>query len=391
MTVGMKSDETPLFRPTWARIDLNALACNYDALKARLPANVGIMAMVKADAYGHGAVEVSRVLEEKGVCSLGVATVEEGIELRKGGISSKILVMGGLMGVGFPASEMMVEADLTPVVHSADVLNSLNQAAARADCIIGIHLKIDTGMSRLGVRPEYLSSILDELARCDSLVVEGVMTHLADAGDEAISTKQMELFLSCRNEIEDALGEVPIWHVANSAAVLSGDSVGVTGVERVWVRPGLALYGGVEDGDVDVSDLKPVMNIESKIVLLKRVPEGTSVSYCGTFTTTRRSRLAVVPIGYADGYPWSASGKAYALVHGKRVPIVGRVTMDMVVLDVTDCDNVAVGDGVVLLGRQGKEEITLEDVAEWSSTIAYEILCRVSKRMPRTYMSKGKV
>jgi alanine racemase len=386
MTMGTELDYTPLFRPTWARIDLSALAHNFELLKGRLPADVGIMAMVKADAYGHGAVEVSRILEKKGVSALGVATVEEGIELRDGGISSKILVMGGLMGVGTPASEMMVEANLTPVVHSADILSSLNLAAVRADRIIDVHLKVDTGMSRLGVRPEYLTSVLDELAKFDNLNVEGVMTHLADAGEENVSKKQMELFLSCRNEIEDALGDVPIWHVANSVAVLKGDPVMIEGAGRAWARPGLALYGGVEDDALGDLELKPVMNIESKIVLLKRVPEGTSVSYCGTFTTTRRGRLAVVPIGYADGYPWSASGNAWALVRGKRVPVVGRVTMDMIVLDVTDCDEVSVGDGVVLLGKQGEDEITLEDIATWSGTIAYEVLCRVSKRMPRRYM-----
>jgi len=389
MITGTESNDTPLFRPTWAKIDLDALVHNYDLLKVRLSKGVGIMAMVKADAYGHGAIEVSQILEKRGVSALGVATVEEGLELRRSGISSKILVMGGLMGVGASASEMMIEADLTPVVHSADVLKSLSRAAADAHRIVNIHLKVDTGMSRLGVRPESLPHMLDEIKVSEGLRVEGVMTHLSDAGKILVSAAQMETFLSSREVIERALGEIPIWHLANSLALLGGKPIGIEGAEQVWVRPGLALYGGVEGAELDSKDLKPVMNIESKVVLLKSVPKGTAVSYSGIFITERDSRLAVVPIGYADGYPWSASGKAQVLLGGERVPVVGRVTMDMIILDVTDCEHISIGDGVVLLGKQGDAEITLEELAGWSDTIGYEILCRVSKRMPRSYVAGG--
>jgi alanine racemase len=314
-----------------------------------------------------------------------VATLEEGVELRQAGIKTRILVMEGLMGAGSPASERIVEANLTPVIHSSSVLESLESAAAKAGRTIGVHLKVDTGMSRLGARPESLSPLLKELASCPHLSVEGAMTHLSDAGEETFSAEQMDIFLSCRQVIEKALGEVGVWHVANSLAVLRGQCIDIPGAQEAWVRPGLALYGEGDGTEFGGDELWLVMGLVSRVVMLKTVPANTCVSYGRTFTTTRRSRLGIVPMGYADGYPWSASGKAQVLVRGRRVPVVGRVTMDMIVLDVTDVEGVTVGDEVVLLGRQGNESIALAELAQWSGTITYEVLCRVSKRMPRIY------
>jgi alanine racemase len=380
-----RAADNPLYRPTWATVDLAALAHNYGVLKARLPSRVAMMAMVKADAYGHGAVQVSRVLEEQGVRALGVATVEEGIELREAGIATQIVVMGGLMGMGSPASRKMVEANLTPVIHSTGVLPSLEEDAARAGKKISVHLKVDTGMSRLGMRPEVLDAVLARLKECPHLAVEGVMTHLAEADHADISDRQMDVFLACRRRIEEALGPIRIWHIANSAAMLRGMPVDIPDAAEVWARPGLALYGDINGLHFAGHELTPVMGLESRAVLTKRVPEGARVSYGGTFTTRRPSRLAIVPIGYADGYPWKVSGQAQVLTHGQRVPVVGRVTMDMIVIDVTDVAGLNVGDEVVLLGRQGREQITLHDIASWADTITYEILCGISKRMPRVY------
>ncbi|MFA5811533.1 MAG: alanine racemase [bacterium] len=381
------ANENILFRPTWATVDLAALAHNYEVLKSRVSPRCGIMAMVKADAYGHGAVQVSKTLAGCGVRALGVATVEEGLELRNAGIKTKIVVMGGLMGMGSPASKMMVDADLTPVINSSGVLDSLEADAEAAGRRIAVHLKIDTGMSRLGVRPESLGPLLAKIQQCPHLAVEGVMTHLAEADHEDVSETQMELFLSCREKVEQALGKIKIWHVANSMAVLHGKPVDVPHATEVWVRPGLALYGDCNGSSFAGDELKLVMGLMSKAVLLKRVPEGTRISYGGTFTTLRPTRLAIVPIGYADGYPWALSNKASVLILGKRAPVVGRVTMDMIVVDITDVDGVIVGDEVVLLGAQGSERITLHDIASWAGTITYEILCGISKRIPRIYRS----
>lgn len=374
-----------LFRPAWATINLGALAHNYRALKDHMPPQVGVMAMVKADAYGHGAVEVSRVLEREGVRALGVATVEEGIELRDEGIKVPILVLCGLMGAGSPASVRMIEADLTPVIHSVSALDSLESAAASAGRSVGVHIKIDSGMTRLGVRPESLGPLLARLQSSSHIEVEGVMTHLADAGEDEFTAKQMEEFTPCMDRIGSALGQVKIWHVANSIAIMKGWPVDLEGARECWARPGLALYGDCELDHPLREEIRPVMDFVSKVMLLKNVPVGTRVSYGGTFTTERKSRLAVVPIGYADGYPWSASGKAQILVRGKRAPVVGRVTMDMIVVDVTGVEGVTVGDEVVLLGEQQGSRIPVRELASWAGTISYEILCRVSKRVPRIY------
>ena len=374
-----------LFRPAWATIDLGSLAHNYRVLKDHLPGEVSIMAMVKADAYGHGAVQVSKVLEDAGVAALGVATVEEGVELRDAGISVPILVMCGLMGEGSPASARMIDASLTPVIHSVGALDSLEEAAAGAGRKVGVHIKIDSGMTRLGVRPESLGPLLEKIKSSSHIEVEGVMTHLADAGEDDSASKQIEQFAPCMARIESALGPVRVWHVANSIAIMKGWPVGVAGAPECWARPGLALYGECDFDHPLREEIRPVMSLESKVMLLKNVPEGTRVSYGGTFTTERRSRLAIVPIGYADGYPWRASGEAKVLVRGRRVPVVGLVTMDMIVIDVTDVQGASVGDGVVLLGIQDGEQIGLRELAAWAGTIPYEILCGVSKRVPRIY------
>lgn len=366
-----------LFRPTWATIDLCALAHNYDLIKNKLPPRTGVLAMIKADAYGHGAVPVAKTLKLLGVSAFGVATVEEGLELRTAGIDTQILVMGGLMGLGVVASGRMIEANLTPVIHSSDVLNTLNNDAIKFGKKIAVHLKVDTGMSRLGVRPEFLPQLLDKLDCCNNLFIEGVMTHLAQADHPEVSGLQMGLFLACKKTIEEKLGKIKIWHIANSMALVRGGPLEIAGADRVWVRPGIALYD-------------KVMRLESRIALLKRVPEGVKVSYGGTFKTERPTRLAIVPIGYADGYPWAASGKAQVLIGGRRLPVAGRVTMDMIIVDVTDLENVSVGDEVVLLGKQGSEEIEIQELADWAGTITYEILCGISKRMPRLYVNYGK-
>ena len=377
---------TPFFRPTYATIDLSALAENYLTLKRMLPKDVEILAMVKADAYGHGAVPVARKLVECGAVALGVATVEEGMELRNAGIKKQIIVMGGLMGMGSPASGMMVGADLTPVVHSAEVIDFLEAVAASAKKRMAVHIKIDTGMSRLGARPEALPRILERLSQCKWIYVEGVMTHLASASEKDFTDKQTKIFLVSKEIIEAKLGSIELWHIANSAAILRGEPIVIPGSKKCWVRPGIALYGATNGVALPKGViLKPVMGLESKIALLKHIPAGAAVSYGCTFTAKRPSYIAIVPIGYADGYPLALSGKAEVIIGGKRCPVVGRVTMDMIMVDVTDLAKVSVGDSVILMGAEDSESVGVEELAKKCDTIAYEIFCGISKRMPRIY------
>jgi alanine racemase len=370
------------FRPTAAEIHLDALRHNFRQVMKLLPPMVRVMAMVKADAYGHGAVPVSRVLSACGAASLGVATVEEGLELRESAISTPVIVLGGLMGVGSAAAGMMIGANLTPVVHSAEVLDFLEATAGAANKKIGVHLKIDTGMTRLGVMPQSLPHLLNKFKSCQSLRLDGVMTHLADADDDVYTKYQRGLFKECIVNIEKLFGPIPIWHIANSAAVIRGTFLTEAKASEHWVRPGLMLYGS------GLAQLKPVMMLKSKIVMMKSVPSGTKISYGCTFETRRQSRIGVVPIGYADGYPFSLSNKAHCLVRGKSVSVVGRVTMDMIMLDLTDLAESHVGDDVALMGAQNGQKIPVEEIAKLAGTIPYEIFCGVSKRMPRIYIGE---
>jgi len=373
-----------MFRPAHAEVDLGALAHNYRLIERSVGPDVGIMAMVKADAYGHGAVPVSKTLISCGACALGVATVEEGLELRDAGIDAPVLVMGGLMGMGTPASGVMVSAGLTPVIHSAGVVEPLGMVAKSMGREVGIHLKIDTGMTRLGLRIESLNGVLDKLENTPSIKVEGVMTHFADSENPEYTSYQWEEFIRAKKMIEERLGAIPVWHAAPSAAIVRREGISMGDGCSTWVRPGIMLYGAGDDEET-IRDVRPVMKLVSKVMLIKSVPEGTKVSYGCTFETKRRSRLGIVPVGYADGYPRSFSNKASVLVRGRRVPVVGRVTMDMIIVDLTDLGEATVGDEVVLLGGQGGDAITVQELANWADTITYEVLTSISARMPRVY------
>jgi len=375
------------FRPTRAEIHIGALRSNFESIKKNLPPDVGIMGMVKADAYGHGAVQISRTLANCGAVSLGVATVEEGLELRESGIHLPVLVLGGLMGVGHAAAGMMVGANLTPVVHSTEVLDFLEATAAAAGKIVSIHLKIDTGMTRLGVMPQSVPAFMSKLGQCSHLRLAGVMTHFSDADSSDWTNLQLELFNGCVGQIEKIAGAIDIWHVANSTALFNGKLTTAAKRGTHWCRPGIALYGASRHMNSHPEcELKPVMTLKSKIAMIKSVPAGTQVSYGRTFETKRSSRIGVLPIGYADGYPWALSNSSFVIVGGKRVSVVGSVTMDMVMIDLTDAVETRVGDEVVLLGGQGSDSLFASELGSWARTISYEILCGISKRIPRVYV-----
>ena len=378
-------------RPTQAIIDLNALKHNYNQVLKQLPKQSKAIAVVKADAYGHGAVPVAKTLVGCGVACFGVATVEEGIVLRQAGIDAQILVLQGLLGMGESAAKVMLEHQLTPVIHTVGTLELWNAlVVSRQSSVVRkelpVHLKIDTGMTRLGITPQALPNFLETFKKCKHLKLEGVMTHLAWRENEEYTAHQIGLFQEMGELIQKTLGKIPVWHVANSAAVMDGSPIEFEWAGEYWVRPGIMLYGIPPYPEYKTkADLKPVMSLVSQIALMKNVPAGTKISYNCTFTTKRPTRIGVVPIGYADGYPWSASGKAEVLVGGKRVSVLGRVTMDMIMIDLTDSPAEKVGSEIVLMGRQGGEEISADEIAGWTGSIPYEIVCGVSKRMPRVY------
>lgn len=372
--------ELPRIRPTRAEVDVGALARNVRTLRSVAP-GTALLAMVKADAYGHSATIVAPVLEALGVELLGVALVEEGLALRQAGVAAEILVLGGAYE---GAWETLVEARLVPAVFREDHLTALEAASRRLGVTPQAHLKVDTGMARLGALPEEVPALLAR-ARMLGIELNGVMSHFANAdlSDGLVTKRQLEQFESVVGQVHSA-GFRPRWrHLANSAAIVAL-AAAKTGDVYNLVRPGLALYGvSPAPWIVPPRPFEPVLSWKTAIVHLKTVPTGTAVSYGGTWTARRTTRIATLPVGYADGYPRRLSNRAQVLVRGQRAPVVGRVCMDLCMADVTDIAGVAQGDEVVLLGRQGAHEIGAVELAGWLETIPYEVLCGVGARVPR--------
>ncbi len=363
-------------RPTEALIDIAALAHNY-AEVIRRSGDRKVLAVVKAQAYGHGSVAVSRHLLQLGAQMFGVALVEEGRELRQAGIQTPILVMGAV----FPEqADSIVESGLTPAIYSVSVAQALSKTARAMKTTVAVHVKIDTGMGRLGLTPEKAGAFIEEVRSLPGIALEGLMTHFADADleDKKFSSMQMDRFEHLVSSLAAGGIEIPLRHAANSAAILDYPRALFT-----MVRPGLMLYGYNPLGRGGDPGLQPVLSLVSRIALLKKVPAATPISYGRTFTTRRESLIATVPIGYADGYSRGLSNRGEALVRGVRVPVAGRICMDMCMLDVTDVPAVNEGDTVVLIGKQGPERITADDIAIHTGTIAYEVLCGISSRVPR--------
>jgi len=367
-------------RPTVARISLSALSHNYEEVMRRAGGRK-VLAVVKAQAYGHGLVPVARHLLGQGAHMLGVALVEEGRQLREAGIEAPILVMGPV----FPEqADAVVAWRLTPALSNSTVARALAEAARRRSVRIAVHVKVDTGMSRTGVSPEAATDLVQELMALEGIVVEGLMTHFADADlrDKAFAAQQMEQFEKLLKVLADRGIDIPLRHAANSAAILDYQRALFT-----MVRPGLMLYGyDPVEGNASGVDLQPVLSLLTKIFLLKKLPPGTPVSYGRTFVTGRESLIATIPIGYADGFSRSLSNCGEALVRGVRAPVAGRVCMDMTMLDVTDVPGVREGDEVVLIGSSGSERITAADLAAKTGTIPYEVLCGISARVPRVFV-----
>jgi alanine racemase len=365
-------------RPTVAEIDLGALRHNYHALKALAPRGE-LMVVVKADAYGHGAVTVARTLAAEGCAQFGVATLDEGRELREAGVDGRIYLQAGFFGEQAPD---IVALGLTPFVFDAGLIDSLERAAAGARrAPFPIHVKIDSGASRLGVMPDQLGELIQSLRRAPSLSLEGVCTLLANAGDPAspITDAQLTVFRAALATLAGAGLHPRYIHVANSAAlVLRGDS------HFNFVRPGLAIYGLPPVAAVrEKVDLRPVMTFKTRLMQIKRVAAGAGVGYGHTFIAPRPSTIGVLPVGYADGYRRGLQHGGEVLIRGRRAPIVGAVSMDLTTIDITDVAGAAVGDEVILWGGGGAAAISVNDVARLAQTISYEMLCTVGRRVPR--------
>jgi len=336
--------------------------------------------VVKADAYGHGAVAVTEALEKMGVARFGVATVQEGITLREAGFRVPILIMGAWLPEH--GSEIL-NYRLTPIIYDADAAERLARLLPSDMRPYPVHIKTDTGMGRLGLSPEQTLSLLQSPPLRGPLRAEGLMTHLADADNEdpAYTKAQIQRFQGLVDQIERGGFRIPLIHAANSAAILFHPSAHFTSV-----RPGIMLYGyHTASPDRDAPDLVPVLRLTTKVVQVRGLPSGQRISYNGAFTTTRPSRIAVLPVGYADGYSRLLSNRGAVLIKEQRAPVVGRVCMDMTMVDVTDVADVRPGDEAVLIGQQGAQSISAVDLAAWLDTIPYEILCGIGPRVPRIY------
>lgn len=370
-------------RPTWAEIDLDALAHNYGVIRTHVGRDVKILAAVKANAYGHGATPCAARLEQEGVDWFGVALPEEGIELRKAGVRTPVLCLAGF----WPGQEAAcLQQKLTPVAYRLDLIASLDRAAGEAGLMADIHVKVDTGMGRLGVRSADVPEFCEALERFRNVRVAGLMTHLAAADDEnkeTFTNEQLDRFDKAVSAFRDRGFAPRLIHAANSAATFARSRNGEN-----LVRPGGALYGFTRDvlpANIAVPPLRPVMSLHSRIMLLKKVPAGEKLGYGTTFETRRESLIATLPIGYDDGYARVLSNCGRVLVRGQFAPVVGRVSMDLTLIDVTDVAGVQLDDQVTLLGPDGSNRITAEEIGAKAGTISYEITCGISNRVPRVY------
>ncbi|TAM83820.1 MAG: alanine racemase [Acidobacteria bacterium] len=382
----MKTNTQNLLRPTWAEISLPRLRRNFDYVR-RVAGLRRVMAVVKADAYGHGAVTIAKTLAAAGAEWFGVATVEEALELRAAGIEQPVLLLGGLY-MSDPAH--LIEYRLTPTLSSTARLDTYSECARRFGKPIGFHLKVDTGMGRLGLPPDRLQVFVDHYRELPGLDMKGLFTHLASAEDLVASQTedQAASFKKVVRQVRE-LGINPEWlHVANSAALVAGWPL-----TENMVRVGALLYGYClplmlppgRQGP-ELPQVEPILTLKSRVVFLKDVPSGTPLGYGAAFHTRRRSRIATAPVGYADGLSRALSNRGRAIVRGRVARIVGNISMDLTLLDVTDVPGVDIGDEIILLGQSDHCSITALEIADLVGTVPYEILCSIGKRVPRIYL-----
>lgn len=364
------------YRPTWAEINLDNLAFNYRAIKKNLAPKVKVMVTVKADAYGHGLIPVAQKLAACGVDYLGVASIDEGIRLREAKVNIPILVLGIMLVKDI---RPLFDYHLTPTVCTDEMARALNALAGKIGSKIKIHIKVDTGMSRLGVLNRDALGFVKRVHTLEFIRIEGIFTHLACADiNRDFTLYQIGLMNDLVSGLAKARIHIPFVHAANSSGVVYYKESHFN-----LVRPGLVIYGLYPKEGMSIK-LKPVLSLKTRVVYFKRVPKGCGVSYGHTYITKKNTTILSLPIGYGDGYPRNLSNQAEVLIRGKRFKISGRVCMDQIMVDVGDMP-VKVGDEVVLIGRQGKDIISVEELAKISGTISYEIVCGLGSRIPRIF------
>jgi alanine racemase len=376
---------------TWAEVSLRALGENFHAVQKHVGKGVAVCAVVKADGYGHGAVECARALEAEGARWLGVTDAAEGLALRGSGVNTRVLLMTGIWR---GEEDGIIAENLTPTIWEPWHIELLEQAARKRDAdlpssSLPVHLKLDTGMNRLGASQEALPRLCEMLSASKHLTLEGVSTHFASAEvlDSADAVRQMKRFDEGLAIIEGYGLRPHLIHMGNSAAMTARPDAW-----RTMVRPGIALYGyslAFTRGDKAVGiagpKLRPVLSWKTRVLTVKDVAAGEAIGYMGTFVTKARSRIAVLPVGYADGYPRLLSNRARVIIGGEYAPVVGRVSMDLTIVDVSHIRNVAVGDEVILIGSNNGKTVDAVELARLCESVPYEILCGLSQRVPRVY------
>lgn len=380
----------------WAEIDLKAIAHNVRELRRITAPKARLMAVVKANAYGHGIIEVARQALQHGAEALGVARANEGIQIRKAGLDAPVLVFSYTPP---DMAKKLVEFDLTQTVYSYRNAEALSVAAGTTGKKIKVHIKVDTGMGRLGLLPDRFRSLapdqdipgsaiseVEAIADLQHLELKGIYTHFAaaDITDRSYAEYQLEMFMDFLSQLNLAGVEIPVKHAANSAAIINMPETHLD-----MVRAGISMYGLFTSDEMDKSrvELQPAMELKARIISLKRVPAGFKVSYGATYETAKPTTIATVPVGYADGYNRLLSSQGHMLVCGRRAPVVGRVCMDMTMLDVGDIPEVSPGDEVIIFGKQGNGLITVDEIASTLKTINYEIVSTITDRVPRIYLS----
>ncbi len=370
--------------PTWVEVDLDRFQRNLESIRAAAGGACRVLLVVKADAYGHGAAEIARHAVANGVSMLGVATLHEGIELRGSGATAPIVVLSPAL---LSEVDEIIEHRLTPCVATLEFAKRLSERSAAHQVTSRIHVEIDTGMGRTGVSDDEAPAFLERIAGLPHLSLEGVFTHFpdADSGRTDFTEEQLRRYDAVLSELARRKIDVPLRHAANSAGILS-----VRDAHRDMIRPGILAYGVYPSANVPRTvSVEGILTFKTRVVQIREHPPGRNISYGRTYQTARPSRIAVLPVGYGHGYPWSLGNRGEVLVRGARAPIVGRVTMDLTMVDVSDIPGVALEDEVVLWGEQNGARLPLDEVAERAQTIPYELLCGMGKRVVRLFLSAG--
>lgn len=370
-----------------ANIDLDAICHNLRETRNKLSEDVKLMAIIKADGYGHGAVPIAMAVDSI-VDAFGVAIIEEAIELRKANVTKPILILGYTSPMQY---EDLVNYDITQTIYTFDMARALSVCAKQLGKEAKIHIKLDTGMGRIGFKDtEDSVKIIKSINALPNIKITGMFTHFAcaDTTDKTSANKQFARYQAFADRLENAGVKLPTKHAANSAAIME--------MPRTYmnmVRSGISTYGLYPSDEVDKEQLglRPALELITRVVYVKEVEPGTGIGYGSTFVAERKTRVATIPVGYADGYPRALSNKGYVIIQGKKVPIIGRVCMDQFMVDVTELSEVKEGDKVTLVGTDGNETITVEELADLAYTFNYEFVCDISKRVPRVYYKNGKM